>query len=179
MQSPFRFLVAILLLCALAFAQQPESQAPAPKKFVPPSVRLKEAKTVYVKNGGGSDIPYNVIEGGVEGWGRYTVVNSPEKADIIMEVISPQDDAGGVTVTSKTTNSSGRPEESTSSSRNLNTGGDIKLTVMDAHNQVMLWSGKEQARGGFKQKSRADNMVESAAKLLREFRERVEPESAQ
>jgi hypothetical protein len=177
MSSLVRVLAVFLLLSTLAFAQQSQSTSPAPKKFVPPSVRLKQAKTVYVKNGGGSDIPFNVIDSGIEGWARYTRVDDPAKADLIIEVTAPVEDSG-VSVTSKSSSDNGRMEQSTKSTRELNFGA-VKLTVYDARNNVPLWSATDQPKSGFKQKKRDDNLVESAQKLLRQFRERVEPEVAQ
>jgi hypothetical protein len=179
----FAFLLAIV--ASLAVSQEPkppqaaedQKQTKAPV-FVPPSVRLKQAKSVFMKNGGGSDIPFSVIESGVEGWGKYTLVDSAEKADLIVEVTSPTEDTG-VSVTSRTTTDErGREQQSTTSSKEL-TVEQIKLVVYDAKNKVPLWSATEKPKGGFKQKTREDNLVEASQKLVREFRERVEPPSAQ
>lgn len=170
-------LLFLLLGSAFTFSQDQKPTSTEAPKFVPPSVRLKEAKAVYMKNGGGSEIPFNVIESGMEGWGRYTLVDSPEKADLIVEVASPMEDTG-VSVTSKTSTESGHMEKTTKSTRDL-TVGQIKLTVFDARNRVPLWSATEKPKGAFKQKNREDNLVESAQKLVRKFRERVEPQTAQ
>lgn len=176
----FVLLAAVVLFAGSSLSQNPPS-TPAPEKkppvFVPPSVRLKEAKSVFIKNGGGSDIPFNVIESGVEGWGRYLLAESPEKADLIVEVTSPSEETG-ISVTSKTTTGSGPTEQSTTSSKELGSG-PIKLVVYDARNHVPLWSATEQPKGAFKQKNREDKLVEAAQKLVHAFRERVEPQTAQ
>ena len=130
-----------------------------------------------MKNAGGSEIPFNVIEGGIEGWGRYTLADSPEKADLIVEVTAPSEESG-VSVTSKTTTETGRAQQSTTSSRELGTG-PIKLVVYDARNHVPLWSASENPKGAFKQKNREDNLVEAAQKLVHQLRERVEPQVPQ
>jgi hypothetical protein len=174
------FLFILLVALTPSFAQEPTpSSAPEKKSpvFVPPSVRLKEAKSVFLKNAGGSEIPFNVIEGGIEGWGRYVLAESPEKADLIVEVTSPSEESG-VSVTSKTTTGDGPPQQSTTSTRELGTG-PIKLVVYDARNHVPLWSASEQPKGAFKQKNREDKLVEAAQKLVHAFRERVEPQVAQ
>src|ERR1700675_64167 len=85
----------LLLLATVSFAQdQKPAQTP-----VSPSARLVAAKTAYMRNGGGSEIPFNVIESGIEGWGRFALVDSPQKADVIIEVVAPEDD-NGVSVSS-------------------------------------------------------------------------------
>lgn len=173
-------LVFVVLLVGNSNAQTQNAANASEKKapvFVPPAVRLKEAKSVFILNAGGSDIPFNVIEGGIEGWGRYMLAESAEKADLIVEVTSPADE-NGVTVTSKTTTGTGPAQQSTTSSRELGTG-PIKLVVYDARNHVPLWSASEQPKGAFKQKNREDKLVEAAQKLVHAFRERVEPQAAQ
>lgn len=161
-----------MLWPAVASPQEPK---PEPPKFTTPTARLTAAKTVYMRQGEGSDIPFNVIESGIEGWGRYTLVPSPEKADLIVDVSAPEDSAAGIS-SSVTTDSGASNKSTTKSSRDLNVV-HIKLTVLDARNNVPLWSAIERPKGGFKQKAREDNLVESSVKLLRQFRARVEPEN--
>ena len=88
-------LVAVVLISGILLAQEKKPQAAPEQKnptYVSPSARLAAAKTVFVKNNGGSEIPFNVISGGLEGWGRLLLVDSPGQADIIIEVTSPDDD---------------------------------------------------------------------------------------
>ncbi len=175
----FPLVVSVVLFAGTTLAQN-QTTSPAPEKkppvFVPPSVRLKEAKSVFIKNAGGTDIPFNVVESGIEGWGRYIIAESPEKADLIVEVTSPSEETG-LSVTSKTTTGDGPTQQSTTSSKELGTG-PIKLVVYDARNHVPLWSATEQPKGAFKQKNREDKLVEAAQKLVHAFRERVEPQTA-
>jgi hypothetical protein len=177
-------LPVLFAVCAVA-GQEPkapkaEQKAAEPGKsstFVPPLVRLTSAKTVYLKRSGGTDLPYNVISSAIEGWGRYAVVTDPEKADIVIEVSAP-DEGGGVTISSSTnTNTvSGRPEQSTSSSRQLGSGGGpIRMVVFDAKSRVQLFASSEIAKSAIKQKTREDNLVEAAQKLFLKFHDRVEP----
>jgi hypothetical protein len=143
-----------------------------------PLVRLASAKSIFLKSGGGSEIPYNVISSSMENWGRYTIVNSPDKADLIMEVTSPSETGGsGVSVSSSTKSSPyGRPEESTSSSRDVSQGGGtIRLVVYDARSKAALWSATEQSKSAMRQKARSDNLVGAAEKLFTKFHDRIEP----
>lgn len=165
-------LVALIAVACSAVAQQPKTEPP---KFIPPLARLQAAKTVYLKNAGGNEVPYNVIESAIEGWGRYTFADSPDKADLIVEVSAPQE--SGASVSSTVTSDSPGGKSTTTSTKDLSVIS-IKMSVLDAHNKVMLWSGTERPKGGFKQKAREDNLIESSLKLFRQFRARVEPESA-
>jgi hypothetical protein len=148
----------------MLFAQE---TAPPP---ISPSARLAAAKTAYLKDGGGSDIPFNVIESGLEGWGRFTLVDSPRQADVIIEVESPEEDTGA-TVCSSTDD---RGHSSTTSSRDVSVS-IIKLIVYDAHTHLPLWTANERPKGGFKEKTRDDNLVKSAERLVSRFRDRLEP----
>jgi hypothetical protein len=167
-------LVLAIIATGTTFAQEPSKQPEKKPGFVPPSARLAAAKSALVKNAGGSEIPYNVISSGLEGWGRFAMVDSPSKADIIVEVLSPQEEGGGVSVGSKTRSGiSGRMEESTTTSRNLSSG-PIRLVVYDAKTHVALWTASEQVKNAMRQKVREDNLVQAAARLLTKFRERME-----
>ena len=168
------FMVLAMAMVATLTVVAQEKAYTEPKKpaFVPPSARLAAAKSALVKNGGGSEIPYNVISSGMEGWGRFKLVDSSPEADIVVEVTSPEEE-GGVSVGSRTRTATGRTEESTTTSRNLSSGG-IRLLVYDAKTHVALWSATEPAKGAMRQKAREDNLVQAAARLLTKFRERVE-----
>jgi len=113
----------------------------------------------------------------MQGWERYEIVNSPEKADLIMEVAAPSGSSGGVTVSSSTRNDQyGRPQDSVSSSRDLSSGvGTVRLVVYDARSKVPLWSAKEEAKGAMRQKGREDNLVNAAENLFAKFHDRIEP----
>jgi hypothetical protein len=166
------WLIAFFLLnCLSLTAQEPK---PEPPKFTTPLARLQAGKTIFLKSTGGNEIPFNVIESAMEGWGHYTVVNELEQADLIMEVSAPQESAASISSSVSSDSASGKT--TTSSTKDL-TVLQIKLTVLDARNKVPLWTATERPKGGFKQKAREDNLIESSLKLFRQFRDRVEPQN--
>ncbi len=173
-----RYLFWFLIMAAMAYVAGAQQATEVKKPVaITSTARLLAAKTAFVANGGGTDIPYNVISTGMEGWGRYLIVDSPAKADIIIEVTSPRE-GGAVSVTSTTTKKSpwtGRDEQSTTTSRDLSSD-PIKLVVYDSKNKVPLWSASEQPKSAMRQKAREDNLVQAAERLLAKFRRRVEPE---
>lgn len=142
-----------------------------------PFLRLTSAKSIFIKSSGSSDIPYNVISSSMEGWGRYEIVKSPDKADLIMEITAPSDNGGGVTVSSSTKNDQfGRPQDSMSSSRDLSSGGGtVRLVLYDARSKAALWSAMEEAKGAMRQKAREDNLVNASERLFTKFHDRIEP----
>ena len=172
--------LAILVCFAGAFAQErakPAQEVTKPTPPMSPFLRLTSAKSMFIKSSGGSDIPYNVISSSMEGWGRYQIVKSVDQADLIMEITAPTGSGGGVTVSSSTRNDQyGRPQDSVSSSRDLSTGaGAVRLVIYDARSKAALWSASEEAKGGMRQKSREDNLVNASEKLFSKFHDRIEP----
>jgi hypothetical protein len=171
---------AFLLLACLAFSAIPcinaQETKTEPPKFTTPLARLQAAKSVYLRQIGGNDVPFNVIESAMEGWGRYTLVNAAEKADLIMEVNAPQESAASIS--SSVSSDSAGGKSTTTSTKDLAVL-QIKVSVLDARNGVTLWTATERPKGGFKQRAREENLIESSLKLFRQFRDRVEPQNAE
>ncbi len=174
--------LVVCVVMAPAQAQKPEpqpEQKPAARP-VNPSARLAAAKTAMVRNAEGSDIPYDVISSAMESWGRFTLVDSPEKADIIVEVSAPGTSGSGVSVSSNIsrTDPMGRPEQSSTTSRDIS-NGPVRIIVYDARSHMALWSASEQPKFAMKQKAKEDNLVQASQRLFNKFRDRVEPPPAQ
>ena len=172
-------LVVVLLISGIFLAQEKPPAPPEQKNptYVSPAARLAAAKTVFVKNNGGSEIPFNVISGGLEGWARFLPVDAPEQADIVIEVTSPDDDHTSQNTSKTKVGASGRMQEPDSASRNVYEG-PIKMVVSDARTHLTLWAASEQPKGGFRQRARDEHLVEAAQRLVTKFRERLEPPSA-
>jgi hypothetical protein len=158
-----------------------DSTKAAPRaETISPSARLAGARSVFLKRTGGSDIPYAVIGDSIQGWGRFVVVNAPEKADLILEVEAPED-TSGLTIGSSTraTSASGEPDRSSSTwLSKQNPGGDVKLIVHDARTGNVLWRAVEQAKSSLKKTSRENSLVEAAERLFVKFHDRIEPPPA-
>jgi hypothetical protein len=183
--SPVRLLrvlvpLAILVCAVCLFAQEaarPAQEVTKPTPPMSPFLRLTSARSVFIKSSGGSDIPYNVISSSMEGWGRYEIVKSPDKADLIMEITAPSDNGGGISVSSSSKpDQYGRPQDSVTSSRDLSSGGGtLKLVIYDARSKAALWSASEEAKGAMRQKAREDNLVNASEKVFTKFHDRIEP----
>ena len=175
--------LSVLVLAAVfkLSAQQPPAQAaPAADQekkpqVLTPAARLSSAKNVMVVRLRGSDIPYDTIRTTIEDWGRFTLVNARDKADLVIEVASVGGD-GDVRVSGGTDFSptSGNMQSSSRSSKDLSST-EVTMTVSDAQNKRVLWRGTESAKYAMRQKSRENNLVEAAEKLASKFHDRLEP----
>jgi len=178
--------VSLAILVVISAAAQQPSTSPTPgtdsqtekkRVLMTPEARLASARNVLVVRTHGGDIPYDVIRTTVEGWGRYTLVAAPDKADLIIEVASSG--GGGdirVSSSSSTSSQTGRPEQSNSTSKDIS-ATDLSLTVIDAQNKRILWHATETAKYAVKQKARENNLVEAAERLASIFHDRIEPQA--
>lgn len=164
----------LLLLAGALFGQ--EAKPPMPKKNPPvtPSTHLAAARTAFVKDAGGNPIPYNVISSSMEGWGRFEMVDSPEKADLILEV-SSSSSGGGISVSGTTDSGYGAPGSQTTTTKELSVG-PIRLAVIDGKSKSVLWAATEQPKYAMRKKQQEDNIVDAAEKLFSKFHDRVEPQ---
>lgn len=161
----------LTLIVGASLCAQETSSRPA----ISPSARLKAAKTIFFKHISGSKIGYKAIISNVEGWGKYTVVDSQSDADLIATIDGPVEfpdssdsRLGQIGPTGRTENSNPRVQES---KRAMN----MRFIVFDARNNVALWSGSAQVRSAIKQKGWEDNIVEAAQDLFQKFHDVVEP----
>jgi len=169
-------IVATLLFVVTGALAAQESTTPAKPTYLTPSQRLQSAKTVYVKNAGGSSIPFDVINGAFEGWGRFLPADSAQKADLLVEVTSPEDSKTS-TSQQTTIDVNGLPQQSVNTSHEI---GDnrVRMVVRDAKSHIVLWSSSVPAKSALKKRSWNDNLVEAAENLMRQFHDRIEPPAA-
>jgi hypothetical protein len=171
--------VFIMTLACAAGPAVTHGQQPAEKKPImeTASMRLASAKNVFIYRTHGSRIPFDVIRSTVEGWGRFTLVETADKADLIIEVSSTGDSNVQVSSSSSVSADSGREEKSTSSRKDISPS-EVKMTVFDARNKRGLWTATESVKFAMKEKAKENNLVEAAERLASKFHERLEPAAA-
>jgi hypothetical protein len=138
---------------------------------------LLNAKTVFLKNVAGSDIPFEIVNNAIIGWPRYTVVDSVDKADLLMEISSPEgpkkkEDGGGTSVRGS---SGGRDPRTIETPSYSNSTTDVRLVVRDAHTRAILWAATEPAKEAFRDSKTQENLEAATQKLVRKLQDRVEP----
>lgn len=142
----------------------------------PTNARLASAKNILVVRAHGNNIPYEVIKSTIEGWGRFTLVEKTEQADLVVQVSSSGGD-GSISVSSSSRDlaaENGRYDQSTRTNRDVSST-DITMTVVDAKDRRVLWIATETAKFAVKEKARENNMVEAAERLTTKFHDRLEP----
>src|SRR5215831_7301700 len=173
MSRALKVTLFVLLVTAFAAAiqqeQRPEQKQQEKKTASPPmsiSARLAAAKTAFLKKtGGGDNIAYDVVSSTLEGWGRFTLVNAPEKADIVIEIFSSEEPQTSVSSSIGPSRQTGRMEQSAHSTKQIS-ASEFKLTVYDAKTKIPLWIGVEHPKPAMKKKDRENNEVEAAQRLM-------------
>lgn len=169
------FLIIVFLFFLMsgfsARAQQPAEKKPL---IETPSMRLAAAKNAFITRTHGSRIPLDVIRSTMEGWDRFTFVETPEKADLIIEISSSGDSGVQVSSSSKVSPGTGQEEKSSSTRKDISPT-DIKMTVFDSRNKRALWAASESVKFAMKEKGKENNLVEAAERLAAKFHDRLEP----
>jgi hypothetical protein len=169
------FLITVFLLFLMsgfsAHAQQPAEKKPL---IETPTMRLVAAKSVFITRTHGSRIPLNVIRSTMEGWERFTFVDTPEKADLIIEIFSTGDSGVQVSSSSKVSPETGHEEKSNSTRKDISPT-EVKMTVFDSRNKRPLWAATESVKFAMKEKGKENNLVDAAERLASKFHERLEP----
>jgi len=168
-------LIAAGLFCVTSGQFSAHAQQPAEKKplIETPSMRLAAAKTVFITRTHGSRIPLDVIRSTMEGWERFTFVETPEKADLIVEIFSTGDSGVQVSSSSKASPESGHEEKSSSTRKDISPT-EVKMTVFDSRNKRPLWAATESVKFAMKEKGKENNLVDASERLASKFHQRLE-----
>ena len=153
------------------YEQQPPEKKPV---IETPSMRLASARNIFINRTHGSRIPFDVIRSTIEGWGRFTLVETPDKADLLIEIASTGDSGVQVSSSSKVSAESGHEEKSTATKKDISST-DVRMTVSDVRNKRVLWTATESVKFAMKEKAKENNLVEAAERLASKFHDRLEP----
>lgn len=163
-------------------AQQSQVQDKDKKAALPPmtpAARLAAAKTAFLRKSGGSEsIPYDVVSDTLQGWGRFTMVDAPEKADVIIEVYTAEDTPATISTSGHGRGRGYGSGPSATASKDVSIS-QIRLTVYDAKSRMGLWSGSARPKGALKKVDRENNEVEAAQQLVEKLHDQLEPPARQ
>jgi hypothetical protein len=154
-----------------AHGQQPAEKKPL---IETPSMRLAAAKNVFITRTHGSRIPLDVIRSTMEGWERFTFVETADKADLIVEISSTGDSGVQVSSSSKVSPETGQEEKSNSTRKDISPT-EIRMAVFDSRNKRPLWTATESVKFAMKEKGKENNLVDAAERLVSKFHQRLEP----
>jgi len=159
-----RKLFAIMLLLVTCYATPGKNSKGVPPSLLPAAIC--DAKKVFLSNGGDSDLAYDTFYSEMQRWGRYETVNSPDEADLIVEVTF-RVGRGREWLHDETV---GAPQDG----RRYPLLMLATLTVFDVKSNHSLWSAVESRKLALTEKNRGKDTVNLVQKLVAELRNRVE-----
>jgi hypothetical protein len=149
-------ILAIALINAGAFGKDRKSIPVAPL----PSPMLF-GKTAFISNGGGEQLAYDSFYAAMKEWGRYEILDSPEKADLIFEISYGVADKG-THVWSVRNPSTGSTQVYSAEMIDP----EIHLSVFDGKTHTLLWSALEHRELARREKNREKNMIKAAEAIV-------------
>ena len=160
----FGVCLSLLAFSLPAFCKKKE----VPKAPLPPVIR--NAKTVFITNGGGdgTSLAFDEFYAEMKKWGRFQLAPSPSQADIVIDLKYEIVDLGhhlGSAYNSYT-------KQTTVYSQHV-TDPQISLSISDAHSNALLWSTTDHRRIARFEKNREKETVKSADRLIEDLKERI------
>ena len=145
------------------------------RKDIPPAPLpqvILTAHTVFLSNGGGSDLAFDAFYSEMKKWGKYQIAGSPNDAELIVELSYKVEDLGTRVWSSVNTYNNTTQVHS----REI-TDPKLILTVYDARTKNSLWSTIDHRRLARLEKNRGKEMINSAERLVEELRSRSSGQS--
>jgi len=162
-QASFLLLFCLLLSLSTASARDRKTIPPAPLPE-----QLINAKKVFLANGGGSDLAYDAFYSGMQKWGKYEIVGSPEAADIVIE-LGYKVVNGGTRVWSATNSYTGATQVGSVQIQDP----QIVMTIFDTKTRLSLWSITDHTRLARLEKNREKEIINSAERIVETLKERL------
>jgi len=156
-------ILVLFLLVGSAFAKHRKDIPQAPLPAV-----IAEAKTVFLTNGGGSNLAYDAFYSDMKQWGKYEIVGSPDNADLIIE-LAYHVEHNGTDVWSATNSYTGKTQ--VYSSQNIDP--QLALKIYDAKSKNALWSAIDHRQLARREKNREKETIKSAERLVDQLKTRV------
>jgi hypothetical protein len=156
-------IVILFLLVGVAFAKHRKDIPEAPLPAV-----IVNAQTVFLTNGGGSNLAYDAFYSDMRQWGKFEIVGSPDNADLIVE-LSYHVEHNGTDVWSATNSYTGKTQ--VYSSQNIDP--QLALKIYDAKSKNALWSAVDHRRLAKREKNREKETIKSAERLVDQLKARV------
>ncbi len=152
----------VVMLCDLwAKGRKDIPTAPLPAIVV-------TAKTVFLTNGGGSNLAYDSFYAEMKSWGKYQIAGSPEEADLIIELAYRVEKAG-----TRVWSSTNTYDGSTQVHSAQIVDPQLMLIIYDAKSKQSLWSAVDHRRLARLEKNREKETIKSAERLVNELRTRA------
>ena len=153
--------VITLALCLLSPTNAPASQK-GERAMAPFPSAITQASTIFILNVGGSDSTYDEFYTKMKDWGRYELVDSPEKAQLVFEISYGSQGEGPQVYTN--------PANLRTYSYTINR---IKLAVVDPVTKKAIWTTIQTPEGARLEKNREKNLVRAVSQLVETLKKRI------
>jgi hypothetical protein len=171
-----RFVIVVCLLStSFLWAKKRKDipQAPLPST-------ISNAKTVFLSNGGGSnsDLAYDAFYSEMKTWGKFEIVGTPDKANLIVEFAYRVEHAG-TRVWGSSSGSSNTYGQTTNYYGNTQLHSaeipdpQLILTIYDPTTMVSLWFTVDHRRLARLERNREKETINSAERLVKELKSRI------
>jgi hypothetical protein len=164
MRKVFTLVCFVAFTFAIAIGQRGRKDIPP----APLPASIVNAQTVFLSNGGGSDLAYDAFYSAIKTWGKYKIVGSPNDADLIVELAYRVVDRG-TRVWSSTNTYNGDTQVHSAEI----VDPQLVLTIYDAKTKNSLWSTIDHRRLARREKNREKETINSAERLVEELKERA------
>lgn len=161
-----KLITLLLIVISSALIATARSRKDVPLAPLPTVVA--NAKSVFLSNGGGSDLAYDAFYSEMKKWGKYQIVGSPEEADLIVE-LACRVEHDGTRVWSSTNTYNGATQVHSAQI----VDPQVVLTIYDAKSKNPLWSTTDHRRLARREKNREKETINSAQRLVEELETRV------
>jgi hypothetical protein len=157
-------LVLVAVLAAAAKDKKDLQKAPLPSE-------LLTAKKVFLSKGvgataftvkGGFDLAFDAFYSGMKDWGRYTITDKPEDADLIMQV-SYNVESQGTEVQGNANGISTR----------IIFDGNLSLVVYNSQKRTELWTTSVAPGVARLKKNQEKEMIKAGEALVKSLKERM------
>jgi hypothetical protein len=164
-------LVLLLVMAAPAKDKKEIPKAPLPSQVL-------TAKEVFISKGvgstaftvkGGFDLAFDAFYSDMKSWGRFTITDKPEDADLLMQV-SYTAASGGTHVYSSTNTYTNQTTVYSSQILDLS----LTLVVYDSHSRTELWSTSVEPGTARRKKNQEKEMIKAGETLVTNLRERMD-----
>lgn len=165
-----RFIAVFFLISAVASPSDRKGIPPAPLPTV-----VATAKTVFLSNGGGSELAYDAFYNAMKNWGHFQIVGSPDEADLIVELAYRVESRGTRTWASTSGSATSSGDTTTYNggtqlhSREI-PDPQLVLTIYDAKTKTSVWSTVDHRRLARREKNREKETINSAERIVGELR---------
>jgi hypothetical protein len=151
-----RLLVFLAVSAAVTIQPVLNAKSRSDIPLAPLPGRIASARNIFLANGGGDDLAFDAVYADFKQWPRYSIVDTPALADIVIQIRSVNTVIG---VNSRNSRANVSPP--------------LEITIFDAGSKELLWSHIEHRRIAILEKNREKEAISAAERLVANLKARL------